>query len=499
MKTLPKKPLTREEIFGRLKEYARDDFEPKSGKLFTIAFEPGVEELREVIFEAWKMFADKNILDFTEFPSAIRLEKDIVDMAISLMRGDEEVVGTYTFGGTESVFLAVKAARDRFILGRGSITIPEIVMPVTGHPCYEKAAEYLGMKVRRVRVDTDTYRADPDAINEALTEDTAMIVGSAPNWPFGTVDPIEELADIARTRNLWFHVDACVGGFVLPFLRKLGENLPNFDFTVEGVSSISLDPHKYAYSAIGASLILFRKKFDKMFSQYANLRWPGYPIVNPAVLSSRSGGPLAATWAVLHYLGEEGYTDLARKIVNARNKIVSGLRELGFSLMGEPTVIAAFTSPEVNLFRLCDEVTKRGWIFLPQKGIPEMQIPPSIHLTFTPIHERFAEEMLKDLGECKEEVARVPSTEAERFVEAFGLLAAMLTPKEMDLAALGKMLGEAEKFLSTQGEKVLQTIGFDKGMTKEWALIYQMFHSLPPDIMELLANYVVIELFKRGT
>lgn len=498
MRTFPKKPLTKEEIFGRLREYARDDWEPKSGKLFTIAFEPGVEELREIIFEAWKMFADKNILDFTEFPSAIRLEKDVVDMAISLMRGSEEVVGTYTFGGTESVFLAVKAARDRFILKRGSITIPEIVMPVTGHPCYDKAAEYLGMKVKRVGINTETYRADPEAINEALTEDTAMIVGSAPNWPFGTVDPIEELADLARSKGLWFHVDACVGGFILPFMKKMGENIPDFDFTVEGVTSISLDPHKYAYSALGSSVILFRKKFYKMYSQYANLRWPGYPIVNPAVLSSRSEGPLAATWAVLHYLGEEGYMNLARKIVKARNSIVSGLKELGFGLMGEPTVIAAFTSPEVNLFRLCDEVMKRGWIFLPQKGIPDMQIPPSVHLTFTPIHERLAEEMLRDLRECREKVAGVPAGEAEKFVEAFGLLAGMLTPSEMDLASLGKMLEEAEKFLGTHGEKVLETIGFDKGLTREWALIYQMFHSLPPDIMELLTNYVVIELFRRG-
>ncbi len=498
MKDFPK-PLSKEEVLNKLREYAKEDFEPKSGKLFTIAFEHGKEELREVIFEAWKMFADKNILDFTEFPSAIRLEKDIVDIAISLMRGDGEVVGTYTFGGTESVFLAVKAARDRFILKRGSITIPEIVMPVTGHPCYDKAAEYLGMRVKRVGVDTTTYKADPDAINEAITEDTAMIVGSAPNWPFGTVDPIKEMADIARSKNLWFHVDACVGGFVLPFMKKLGENLPDFDFTVEGVTSISLDPHKYAYSAIGASVILFRKKFYKMFSQYANLRWPGYPIVNPAVLSSRSGGPLAAAWAALHYLGEEGYLDLTRRIIKARDRIVSGLRELGFSLMGEPTVLAAFTSQEVNLFRLCDEMMKRGWIFLPQKGIPEMRIPPSIHLTFTPVHEKFADEVLKDLKECKEGVSKVPTTETERFVEAFGLLASMLTPHEMDLASLGKMLEEAERFLGLHGEKILQTIGFDKGLTKEWALIYQMFHSLPPDIMELLTNYVVIELFKRGT
>jgi len=220
-KVLPEKGLSKEEIFNRLRDYFKDDLDPFSARLFTIAFESGVEELREVAYEAMKMGAFKNILDFTEFPSMIKLEKDIVDVAISLMNGDEETVGTFTFGGTESVFLAVKAARDRFLLKKGQITIPEIVMPVTGHPCYDKASEYMGLRVKRVGVD-EKYRADPEAIKEAITEDTAMIVGSAPNWPFGTIDPIPELAEIAKEKDLWFHVDACVGGFVLPFMKRLG-------------------------------------------------------------------------------------------------------------------------------------------------------------------------------------------------------------------------------------------------------------------------------------
>jgi glutamate/tyrosine decarboxylase-like PLP-dependent enzyme len=211
---LPKKGLSKEEILQRLKEYSADDADPYSGKLFTIAFEPGVEELRDVAFEAIKMFAFKNMLDFTEFPSAIRMEKDIIDIAKSLMHGDEEVAGTFTFGGTESVFLAVKAARDKFLLGKGAITIPEIVMPVTAHVCYDKAAEYMGLKVKRVKVDEKSLTADVDAINEAITENTAMIVGSTPNWPFGTVDPIKDLAEIAMDKNIWLHVDACVGGAV---------------------------------------------------------------------------------------------------------------------------------------------------------------------------------------------------------------------------------------------------------------------------------------------
>jgi len=157
-----------------------------------------------------------------------------------LMHGDDEVVGTYTFGGTESVFLAVKAARDQFVLKHGLGVFPEIIMPVTGHPCYDKAAEYMGLRVKRVPVNPETLEVDSNLISEAITENTAMIVGSAPNWPFGTIDPIKELGEIALEKNIWLHADACVGGFILPFMRKLGENIPNFDFSISGVSSISL-------------------------------------------------------------------------------------------------------------------------------------------------------------------------------------------------------------------------------------------------------------------
>ncbi|MEM4006561.1 MAG: aspartate aminotransferase family protein [Nitrososphaerota archaeon] len=497
-KKLPIEPLTRDEVFQKLREYSVDDADPLSGRLFTIAFETGLDELKKVAYDAFKMFMDKNMLDFTEFPSAIRMEKDIVDIAASLMHGDGDVVGTYTFGGTESVFLAVKAARDKFILDKGFITIPEIVMPITAHPCYDKAAEYMGLKVKRVKIDTETYRADVDSINEALTENTAMIVGSAPNWPFGTIDSISELAEIALEKNVWLHVDACVGGFILPFMKKLGENIPEFDFRIEGVSSISLDPHKYAYSLIGASVILFRKEFYKMFSQYVNLKWPGYPIVNPAVLSSRSEGPLAATWAVLHMLGEKGYLELAKKIITTRNKVSSKLRDIGYKIMGDPTVIIAFTSDNINLFRLSDYMIRRGWYFLAQKGVPEMDVPPSIHLTITPIHEKLVDEMLKDLEEGTSELLKIPPTDVEGVVESLGLIMSLVTPEEIDIPMLSKLLKEAEKLLEIYGPKLLEAFNLDKGLPKEMALINQVFNSLPPAITELLVNYIVIQLFKKG-
>jgi len=494
---LPEKPYTKEEVIKKLEEYSKLDADPYSGKLFTIAFESGAEEQRELSHQAFNMFMDKNFLDFTEFRSPVKLEKEVVDIAKSLMNADEEAVGTFTFGGTESVFLAVKAARDQFFIKKG-FQIPEIVIPVTGHPCYDKAAEYMGMNLIRVPVNEKTLEGDPEAMRAAITENTAMIVGSVPNWPFGTLDPIEEFAKIAEENDTWFHVDACVGGFILPLLRKLGEPIPVFDFTIPAVSSISMDPHKFAYTSIGASIILFRKGFSKMLSQYANMRWPGYPIVNPGVLSTRSAGPIAATWASLHYLGEEGYMELARQLLKARSKITDGLSKLGFKIMGRPrSPIVAFTSEEVNLFTLSDALMNKGWYVNPQRGIADMNIPRSIHLTITPIHDRVAEEFLKDLEETKAEVEKIPPSEIEGMAKGFGMIMGM-TAGEMDYEAIRQIMGKVEKNLELYGPELLKAFGMEEEFPQEMAMLNELFDSIPPEIMELLVNYVVIEIFRRG-
>ncbi len=493
------KAYSKEEILKKLKEYAARDAEPHSGRLFSIAFEAGLDDLREVTHRALTTFADKNILDFLEFPSAIKLEKDIVDVARSLMHGDDDVAGTYTFGGTESVFLAVKAARDQFILKHGLGRFPEIVLPVTGHPCYNKAAEYMGLTVKRVPVNPETLEALPDLMNQAITDNTAMIVGSAPNWPFGTIDPIKELAGIALERNLWLHVDACVGGFILPFMKRLGENIPDFDFSVPGVSSISLDPHKYAFAPHGSSVVLFRKSFHKMYSTFACLRWPGYVIVNPAVLSSRSAGPLAAAWAALHYMGEAGYLNTARKMIRVRDKLVAGLQKLGYRVLGRQSFcIVAFSSEEVNVFKLADMMGEKGWWLMAQRGIEDMHIPPSIHLTITPIHDNVVEHMLADLANSTEKVKRIPSSEVEDMVQGMGLVMRTMMPGEVGIETIGSMLSQMEKDMATYGPRILKALGFDKGIPKEMATMNEIFNSLPPEIVEPLAAYVTIEMFRRG-
>ncbi len=494
---LPEEPYSKEEVMEKLGEYARLDANPYSGKLFTIAFEPGSESLRDLSHRAFSMFMDKNILDFTEFRSAVKLEKDVVDIAKSLMNADDEAVGTYTFGGTESVFLVVKAARDRFFIEKG-FQIPEIVMPVTGHPCYDKAAEYMGLKVTRVPVDTETLEGDPKAINDAITENTAMIVGSVPNWPFGTLDPIKEFAEIAEEKKVWLHVDACVGGFILPYFKKLGEPIPDFDFRIPGVSSISMDPHKYAYTSIGASIVLFRKSFNKMLSQYANLRWPGYPIVNPGVLSTRSAGPIAATWAALHHIGEPGYMDLAGNILSARNKLVDGLKNLNFRIMGRPrSPIVAFGSDDTNLFKLSDEMLKKGWYLMAQRGISEMKIPRSIHLTITPVHDKLAGQFLSELEETKAEVDKLPPSEVEEMAKGFGMIMG-LTTGEMDYDSLRQIMSKLEGYVEDYGPELLKAFGLEEEMPQEMAMLNELFDALPPEIMELLVNYVIIEIYKKG-
>jgi len=493
----PKNTYSKEEIMDRLKEYARLDADPYSGKLFTIAFESGSEDMRDLLHRAFTIFMDKNILDITEFRSAIKLEKDIIDIAKSLMNADENAVGTFTFGGTESVFLAVKAARDSFFIKKG-FQMPEIVMPVTGHPCYDKAAEYMGLKVVRVPVDQDTLEGDPEAIREAITENTAMIVGSVPNWPFGTLDPIKEFAEIAEEKQIWLHVDACVGGFILPFLKKLGEPVSDFDFSIPGVSSISMDPHKYAYSSIGASIVLFRKSFNKMLSQYVNLRWPGYPIVNPGVLSSRSAGSMAATWAALHYQGESGYLDLARRLLSARNLVLDSLKNLNFNIMGSPrSPIVAFSSEEVNVFQLSDEMLKKGWFLLPQRGISELNIPRSVHLTITPIHEKLSEQFSNDLKQGKLAVGKMPPSEIGEMAKGFGMIMGM-TAGEMDYEALRQIMNKMEVYIEDSGPELLKAFGLEEGLPQEMAMLNELFDALPPEIMELLVNYVVTEIYRKG-
>ncbi len=236
-----------------------------------------------------------------------------------------------------------------------------------------------------------------------MSSKTALIALSAPNWPFGTIDPVEKIAEFAAEKNVLLHVDACLGGFILPFFEMLGEKIPKFDFRVDGVTSISLDAHKYGYAPKGASIVLFRDVELKKCSMFVDVTSPGYVFVNQAVLSSRPEGPLAAAFAVIKYLGIEGYKRLASKVLSAREKIYRGLKRLGFESVGRvESSVLAMSNSEVDLMGFVNNMKKLGWQLHLQKGLREYGIPDNIHLTLSPIHEDVADAFVEDAEKALE-------------------------------------------------------------------------------------------------
>ena len=409
---LPAKGLSKEEVFATLERFKSRDWDWKSGRVWAYVYDPG-DEAREVIHRAYTMFLTENALDPTVFPSLLRMEREVVRAVAELLRGGPDVVGNMTTGGTESNMLAVKAARDWARVHRPEVTQPEMVLPITAHPSFHKAAHYLGVKPVVVGINPHTFKVEPEAMREAITPNTILLVASAPNWSQGVVDPIPEIGEIAQERGLLFHVDACVGGFYLSFLRKLGYTVPDFDFAVPGVTSISADVHKYGYAAKGASTILYRDKELRRYQMYACAKTTGYAFINPTMLSSRSGGPIAGAWAALHYLGEEGFLRIVETVHSATRRLLQGIDEIPeLRVLGEPAMcIFSFTSDELNVYQLADAMARRGWYIQAQPSTT--YTPRSLHLSVHYGNAHRVDELLRDLRECVEEVKQAPPVDRE--------------------------------------------------------------------------------------
>jgi len=307
---IPEKGWSRKEVFDRLETYRAGDMPWRDGRTWAYIYDPG-PEAEAVIKDAFASYLTENGLDPTVFPSALRMENEVVALAARHLNGDAGVVGNFTSGGTESILLAVKAARDHAREKRG-IVEPEMVLPETAHAAFQKAGHYLGVRPVLVPVDPESFRADADAVRDAISERTVLLVGSAISYAHGVVDPIPELGALAAERGLLLHVDGCMGGFLLPYFRRLGGEFPDFDFRVPGVTSISMDLHKYAFAAKGASTILYRSKELRKYQMYACSNWTGYTVINPTVQSTKSAGPVAGAWAALHFIGDDGYLEIAR-------------------------------------------------------------------------------------------------------------------------------------------------------------------------------------------
>ncbi len=388
-------PRSIDDVVAELRTIAAGDGAWGFGRAFTYVFDG--PDLSPLTGEAMHLFAGSNGLDPTAFPSFLRFENDLVAFARSILNGDDQVVGSATSGGTESIILATKAARDA-LRATGVEGRLNVVLPITGHAAFHKAAAYLDLDVRTTAVD-EGFRAIPAAVAAAIDERTALVVASAPSYTHGVVDPVAEVGRVARDAGRWFHVDACVGGMVLPFL----DDAPVFDFSVDTVDSISMDLHKYGYTPKGASLILYRTAELRAHQYFATASWTGYPVANPTIQSTRSGAALAAAWAVVRHLGTAGYERLATESWQATRTLVEAIRSSDkVDLAADPdTPLCAVTSPDV--FTHAQAMKERGWLVgvTPSFG----PSPAHLHFTITAAHLPLADELARDLIETAPEAA----------------------------------------------------------------------------------------------
>jgi sphinganine-1-phosphate aldolase len=476
---IPVKGASKETVMAKLEEFRSHDIDWRSGRVFGYIYDPG-QEAREVGQEAYMRFLSENGLDFSVYPSLLRFENELVSMMAAHLQGDKAVVGNFTSGGTESIILAVKTTRDYFRINRPDIRTPEMILPITAHAAFHKAAHYLNVRVVPVPVNPETFKADPDAVQAAVTPSTILVVGSAPSYAHGVVDPIEALARIALDHDIFCHVDACVGGFMLPYFRRLGEPVPGFDFAVPGVTSISVDLHKYAYTPKGASIILYKNKFIRRFQFFTCSRWTGYTIVNAAVQSSKSGGPMAAAWAVLNFIGDDGYLEIARQTLSATRRMADEIRSIdGLRLLADPEIcMLSFTSDTIDLFRLSDEMIRRGWYIQPQLSFDGS--PANLHLSIGASNVKLVEPLLADLRDAVDLVRNRENTDIESELDS--LVASIdngrLTDDELpELLALG---------------------GINPSLLpKTMAPIHTIMNALSPELRERILTAFVNELFRQ--
>lgn len=334
------------------------------------------------------------------FPSLKRMEDEVVANGLALLHAPEGAAGNITSGGTDSITMAMKTARDFARAEKGVKGEVNIVLPYSAHPAFDKAAKVMEIEVRRVAVGPD-YLADVEAMEKAVDDKTIMIAGSAPCFPYGLIDPIERLGALAQARGLWLHVDACIGGYIAPFVRMNGGDIPPFDFEVPGVSSMSADLHKYGYCAKGASTVLFRSEALRAYMIFDSKDWPGGRMVTPTLAGTRPGGAIAAAWAVMNFLGVEGYRAKHKQVTDAREKIEAGATALGFKVLGKPQLgILAFTHDEVDPMAVWGKLFERGWF------TSVTTEPPSLHLMLSPFHLQVADTYIADLTWAVEEVKK---------------------------------------------------------------------------------------------
>jgi len=392
-KKLPDIGITKERIFAQLNELKKTDADWRKGRIFSLVFYPG-DEAANIVQDAYRMFSSENGLNPTVFKSLKQMESDVLSFTASLLNAPETAVGTMTSGGTESIICAVNAAKKYTVSKNKSITRGNIVMPESAHPAFNKAADYFNLEVRAIKC-IDGLEPDMAQYKSKIDYNTVMIVGSAPAYPHGHIDPLVELNQIAAERDVWFHVDACVGGFMIPFLEQLGYNVPVFDFRLTEVSSISLDIHKYGYGPKGASVVYYRnaEKRKKQFFVYT--KWIGGLYISPSISGTRPGGAIAGSWTIMNYLGNEGYKQMAKATYEAVRKMQEAVKNIdGIEVTGHPltTIFSIKSSGKLDIYRLGDEMTALGW------HLDRQLTPATLHVTVNYVHVAYVDDFIRDLN-----------------------------------------------------------------------------------------------------
>jgi glutamate/tyrosine decarboxylase-like PLP-dependent enzyme len=430
------------DVLARLRAMQAGDVPVTGGRTLAYVYDSGLEDADRVGREAVAAYAGSNGLDPTAFPSLLTMENELVGFAARLLDGPPTVVGTVTSGGTESVLLAVQGARD----SRPDLERPRMVLPVTAHAAFHKAAHYFGVEAVMVDVDEE-FRARPQAMAAAIDDRTVLVVASAPSYAHGVVDPVTAIATAAAARGVRCHVDACIGGWVLPYAARLGRPVPPWTFAVEGVTSISVDLHKYAYAPKGTSILLHRTPELRRPQFFASAAWPGYTMLNPTMQSTKSGGPLAGAWAVVSTIGDEGYLDLTRTVLDGVDRLVEGISRidaLRIVVPPESTLVAFATDETCDVFTITDAMTRAGWYVQPQLSFEGR--PPTIHLSLSAATADHVEEFLDALSTAvAQAVAAGPIAIDAGIVEFVRSLdPAALSDDDFDglLAAVGMAGGE---------------------------------------------------------
>jgi sphinganine-1-phosphate aldolase len=408
---LPAHGIDADEVLATMAALRVDDRDWRGGRVFSLVYSAG-ESVHDLLERAATLYSAENALNTEVFPSLGRMSRDIVSISIGLLGGDrlapEEglgVRGYLTSGGTESLLQATKTARD-WGRDRRGIQAPNMVLATSAHAAFEKAAHYFDVASRRIPVRPD-YTADVDAMAEAVDDQTVLVVASAPSYPQGVIDPVPELAALASERGVLCHVDACLGGFLLPFLHRLGHLTKEWDLSVPGVTSISADLHKYGYASKGISVIVYRDRELARLQPFVTTNWLGGLYGSPAMAGTRPAGPIAAGWAVLHHLGEDGYLRLADDAHHAASTLIAAVGGTpGLALRGDPdaTVLAFGGDPgdgRIDAFALGDGLADRGGWFFDRQNHPD-----SLHATVQAGHLAVVDQLCSDLAAVTADLLR---------------------------------------------------------------------------------------------